>query len=350
MTLRKKIIIIVSVVILLILAGFAMITFLGRAVDINDNEYKIVTVENGSSTGQIAASLKEEGTIRNTTVFKIQSKLFGYDGKYKAGSYAVSKSMSAREQMKLICSGKTAGNIFTIPDGNNLEKDANLLVKAGLLTKEEFYDEVKNGSFDYDFLKDAPSDITRLEGFLYPDTYQVDLTASAHDIIDVMLKQFDKIFTEKYYKKADDMGLSINEVITVASIVEREAKTEDDKKKVASVIYNRLEKGMPLQMDSILAYITGEEKIKASLEDTQVKSSYNPYTNKGLPPGPICSPSLESIKAALYPDDTDYLYFVASEKLDGTNVFSEDYETFLKDKAKFDKAYKEYIKKHPDKE
>ncbi len=350
MTLRKKIIVVVSIIILLLLAGIATMTFLGRPMDKDDSEYQIITVEAGSSTGQIASTLKEKGTIRNTTIFKIQSKIFGYDGDYKAGQYAVSKSMSAKDQMELICSGKTAGNIFTIPEGNNLEKDANLLVEAGLLTKEDFYDEVKNGSFDYKFLENAPKDITRLEGFLYPDTYQVDLSASAHDIIDIMLKQFDKIFVDKYYKKAEEMDLSVNEVITVASIVEREAKTEGDKKKVASVIYNRLEKGMPLQMDSILAYITGEEKIKASLEDTQVESSYNPYTNKGLPPGPICSPSLESIKAALYPADTDYLYFVASEKLDGTNVFSEDYETFLKDKAKFDKAYQEYIKKHPDKE
>ena len=162
-----------------------------------------------------------------------------------------------------------------------------------------------------------------------------------------MLAQFDKVYNEKYRDKIK--GRDINEIMTVASIVEREARTDGDKENVASVIYNRLEAGMPLQMDSILAYITGEDKIKASLEDTEVESSYNPYKNKGLPPGPICSPGEKAIEAAMNPKDTDYLYFVATEKLDGTNVFSETYEEFLKDKAKFNKAYNEYIKKHPDK-
>lgn len=346
---KSKILIAIGILVVVIIGCFAALTVLSGPVDKNTKDYEIIKVEQGSSTGQIAASLEEKGTIRSAFVFKLKSKIGGYDGNYKAGQYAVSKSMSMKEQMELICSGKTVGKIFTIPDGNNLEKDAALLVKDKIITKEEFYNEVKNGSFDYKFLKDAPQDITRLEGFLYPETYQVDLDADAHDVIDAMLKQFDKVFKDEYYEKAEEMGLSVHEVMTVASIVEREAKTEEDKEKVASVIYNRLKEGMPLQMDSILAYITGEEKIKASLEDTKVESEYNPYTNKGLPPGPICSPGLASIKAALYPADTDYLYFVATDKLDGTNVFSEDYETFLKDKAAFDKAYKEYIKKHPDK-
>ena len=161
-----------------------------------------------------------------------------------------------------------------------------------------------------------------------------------------MLAQYEKVYNEKYSQVAPK---DIHKIMTVASIVEREAKTDEDKKNVASVIYNRIKVGMPLQMDSILAYITGEDKIKASLEDTKVESNYNPYKNKGLPPGPICSPGEKAIDAALNPPKTDYLYFVATEKLDGTNVFSETYEEFLKDKAKFNKAYKEYIKKHPGK-
>ena len=160
---------------------------------------------------------------------------------------------------------------------------------------------------------------------------------------------FYRVFKKEYYEKIKERKKSLMEIITIASIVEREAKTKEDKKKVASVIYNRLKAGMPLQMDSILAYITGEEKIKASLKDTQVDSKYNPYKNKGFPPGPICSPGKDSIEAAINPDETEYLYFVASDKLDGTNVFSKTYEEFLKDKAKFDKAYAEYRKKNPDK-
>lgn len=346
---KKTLIIVIAIIIVAFVAGISVTMVMGGPVDKNSKDYEIVKVEEGSSTGQIAAMLEEKGMIKSSFFFKVKSKIGGYDGDYKAGQYAVSKSMSMKEQMELLCSGKTVGKMFTIPDGNNLDKDATLLEENNIITKEEFYDEVMNGEFDYEFLKDAPAGAERLEGFLYPETYKVDMDADAHTVIDTMLKQFDKVFTDEYYERAEELGLSVHEVMTVASIIEREAKTDEDKKNVASVIYNRLEEGMPLQMDSILAYITGEEKIKASLEDTQVESDYNPYTNNGLPPGPICSPGLTSIEAALYPADTDYLYFVATDKLDGTNVFSETYEEFLKDKKAFDKAYQEYIKEHPDK-
>lgn len=346
---KKKIGILIGIIAVVVIGFFVTLSVMGGPVDKNDTELTVITVEQGSSTGTIAATLEKKGLIKNTFIFKLKSKLGGYDGEYKAGQYAISKSMSMKEQMELIKSGKTVGQMFTIPDGNTLEKNANLLAESEIVTAEEFLNEAANGDFDYEFLKDIPKRANRLEGFLYPESYQVDLDADAHDVIDVMLKQFDSIFTDEYYEKAEKLDKSILEVMTVASIIEREAKTDEDKKKVASVIYNRLEEGMPLQMDSILAYITGEEKIKASLADTQVESDYNPYTNKGLPPGPICSPGKASIEAALNPADTDYLYFVATDKLDGTNVFSETYEEFLKDKAAFDKAYKEYIKKNPGK-
>ena len=350
MSSKKKTAVVVAVVIVVLIAvGVIGNVVLSSPVDKSNEKIKIVKVEQGSSTGQIANALKKQDTIKSTLFFKIKSKLGGYDGKYKAGQYAVSQSMSLKKQMDMIKDGETVGKVFTIPDGNTLEKDAKLLAKGNVVTKKAFLEEAANGKFDYDFLKDVPKGDNRLEGFLYPETYQVDLDADAHEVINTMLKQFDKVFTDEYYKQAEKMDMSVLEVMTVASIIEREAKTDDDKKNVASVIYNRLEVGMPLQMDSILAYITGEEKIKASLSDTQVESDYNPYTNKGLPPGPICSPGKASIEAALYPAETDYLYFVATEKLDGTNVFSENYEEFLKDKEAFDKAYKKYIKEHPDK-
>ncbi len=346
---KKKAIIVAIVVFAIVVCGIVGNIVLSNPVDKSNKEIKIVNVQPGSSTGQIASALKEQGTIKSTFYFKIKSKLGGYDGKYKAGQYAVSKAMSLKKQMDMIKDGETVGKIFTIPDGNTIEKDAAILVKNNVITKKAFYDEIANGKFDYKFLKGAPKGVNRLEGFLYPETYQVDLDADAHEVVNIMLKQFDKVFTDEYYEQTKKRKMSVLEVMTVASIIEREAKTDEDKKNVASVIYNRLEVGMPLQMDSILAYITGEEKIKASLKDTQVKSDYNPYTNKGLPPGPICSPGKVSIEAALYPAETKYMYFVATDKLDGTNVFSETYEEFLKDKKAFDKAYKEYIKNNPGK-
>lgn len=157
-------------------------------------------------------------------------------------------------------------------------------------------------------------------------------------IIKVMLDQFEK----QPYKVYAESGssYSLNDIITVASIIERECKVDEERPLVASVIYNRLAKGMPLQMCSTVQYVLGKQKEVLTYADTRIESPYNTYTNTGLPPGPICSPGLAAIKAALNPADTDYLYFVLSEKLDGTSNFSSDYAQFEKDKAAYDKAYR----------
>ena len=166
-----------------------------------------------------------------------------------------------------------------------------------------------------------------------------------------MLKSFDdEMNKEGIYDKVEAAGTDLYTVIIKASIAQREAGSAEEMPNVVSVINNRITIGMPLQMDSIIAYIQKEDKIRATYSDIAVESDYNPYTNKGLPPGPICAPGLDAIKATLSPEDTDYLYFVASPEMDGTNRYSETYEDFLKDKADFDKAYEEYIKDHPDKE
>lgn len=349
MVMKNRFFKIVVCLIILIVAFIGVDVFMSRAVDRNNGKGILINIPAGSSTSAIANTLYKKGTIRSKFFFRLNSKVLGYSGKYHAGSYLVKKSMSMKEQMDLIKSGKIAGKVFTVADGNNMFKTLNAMEKAKVINKTDFYNEIENGKFNYEFIKELPKGKNRLEGFLYPDTYNAPADATPHQVIDMMLKNFDRVFKREYYEKIKERKKSLMEIITIASIVEREAKTKEDKKKVASVIYNRLKAGMPLQMDSILAYITGEEKIKASLKDTQVDSKYNPYKNKGLPPGPICSPGKDSIEAAINPDETEYLYFVASDKLDGTNVFSKTYEEFLKDKAKFDKAYAEYRKKNPDK-
>lgn len=346
-----RIAIILVGIIVVIVAGLTIfLTFEGRAVDKNNKDLVIVKIKEGSGTSQIAYALNEQGVLHSTFAFQISSKLGGYDGKYIAGSYVVSKSMTSKEIMKLITSGKTSGKVFRIIEGQTIEKIATQLENEKIVSKKDFFKEVENGKFNYDFMKDLPNGAARLEGFLYPDTYSVDVDATAHDVIDAMLKNFDKHITDEYYEQAKKQGYSMYEIITVASIIEKEAQKPDDKKNVASVIYNRLDEKMYLQMDSIVSYINKEDKIRATYDDIEVDSKYNPYKNLGLPPGPICSPGEKSIKAALYPPETDYMYFVASDKIDGTNVFSETYDEFLKDKAKFDKAYEDYIKEHPEEE
>lgn len=308
-----------------------------------------VDVEEGMSASEISNILYKEKLIKSKTMFKLIAKFTGKSADFKVGTYEVKPSMSTGSIVDLIASGKTAGKKITVFEGMSLEKIARLAEKRGIVSYAQFINEAKNGKFKQSLIEHIPKTkaIERLEGFLYPDTYVFGEKNTAHEVIDDMLSNFERKMGKDYIVKAKKMKLTPLQLITVASIVEREAKLTEDKRKVASVIYNRLAKNMSLQMDSILSYIHKEDKIKASLEDTKVESDYNPYKNKGLPPGPICSPGKEAIEAAANPPETKYLYFVASDKMDGSNVFSEKYSDFLRHKSAFDKAYREYIRKNP---
>ncbi len=339
----------VIVVVLVAIIALAYNAHATRAMDNTDDTLIVVNIEEGSTTSDIAQVLQEEGLIRSTTIFKLHSRLKGYDGNYQAGVYAFDKTMSMQTIMKKIINGDTAGQTFTVIEGQALYKLAEQLEEAGICSQEDFYYEVQYGEFDYPFMSLLPSGVTRLEGFLFPDTYEVGLEATAHEVVDVMLAGFDQALTKAgIYDLVEEQGLDLYDVIVEASIVQREAGSVDEMELVASVIENRLAIEMPLQMDSIISYILQEDKIRATYSDISVESDYNPYTNYGLPPGPICAPGLDAILAALNPADTDYLYFVASADMDGSNVFSSTYADFLVDKAAFDAAYEEYVKEHPD--
>ena len=302
-------------------------------VDPTNQETVAVVIPNGSGTSRIASILAENNLIRNEGVFRIQSKTRGFDGKYKAGEYALSPSMSMADIMKVLLTGKVNTVRFTIPEGYDIKRTTEKLAADGLINVDAFTKEIESGQFGYKFLEGAPAGPDRLEGFLFPETYDVYTTANEHDIIDKMLSQFNKVFTEEYYDRAKELGMSVREVIILASIIEREAQVQEDRPIIASVFYNRLKINMPLQSCATVQYILGEQKPVLSIKDTQIESPYNTYLNAGLPPGPIASPGADSIKAALYPADTNYLYFLA--KGDGSHAFSETYDQFLRDKAKY---------------
>lgn len=347
---RKKRRWIAPVVILVILAilgggaGFGYSIYLNsqKPVDVSDTEMRKVVIEQGSSTGDIAAVLESAGLIRNTTLFKLYSKLEHFDGQYRAGTYGLSRAMSTLEIIETIIAGVSADvKRFTIPEGYNTLQTMKALVEAGLVTEAEFMDEVENGEFDYAFLEGTPAGPERLEGFLYPETYEVYADATAHDIIDRMLSQFDKLFKPEYYDRAGEMEMSVRDVVVMGSIIERESKSADERPLMAGVFYNRLEIDMLLQSCATIQYILGEPKEFLTEADTRIESPYNTYLHKGLPPGPVCSPRMASVEAALYPDENDYIYFVLSEKLDGTHNFSADYSKFERDKAAYKKAVAE---------
>lgn len=329
-----SIIIFIGIIIIAIAAVYTL--YMGeesKPAEPGSENYVTVTIPTGTGTEGIANILNENNIIDNTGVFKLLSKSKGYDGKFKAGQYSLSPGMSMEEIMDALLAGKAETVRFTIPEGFDIKRTTAKLSEEGLINAETFAKEIESGQFEYEFLKDAPAGPDRLEGFLFPETYEIFANANEHDIIDKMLYQFEKVFTDEYYARAEKLGMSVREVITLASIIEREARVPEDRPVIASVFYNRLKIDMPLQSCATVQYILGEQKPVLSIKDTKIESPYNTYLNPGLPPGPIASPGADSIKAALYPADTDYLYFLA--KGDGSHAFSSTYEQFLKDKAKY---------------
>jgi UPF0755 protein len=307
-----------------------------RPMDAADAAKVSVTIKEGAGTSAIADVLKEAKLIRNKTLFRLKSKADGFDGRYKAGVYALARDMSMQQIMEALETGaKAETNRFTIPEGLTATQTADALEKAGLVLAADFLAEAETGDFgEYRFLEG----VFDLEGFLYPETYDVYADATARDLIDRMLSHFDKLFTEECYGKAEAMGLSVREIVTIASLIERETRAPEERALVASVIVNRLDKGMPLQIDATVQYALGEQKERLSYADLEIDSPYNTYKIAGLPPGPICSPRIECIEAALNPADTDYLYYVLRPELDGRHNFAKSYEAFLKFKDAYMKA------------
>lgn len=304
----------------------------GQPVDPQSGDSIVLEIPEGSGTAQIAAVLEENQLIKSGMVFRIKSKISSYDGKFKAGTYTFSQEMAMKEIMDIIMGGRSIGETFQIIEGLNLKQVADSLEEQGIVDADEFLDEAENGTFDYAFMKYLPDGPKRLEGFLFPNQYEAPINADAHQIIDIMLNQFDKVFPEKDYAKADLLGMDVYDIVVVASLIEREVRDDAERPKVASVVYNRLEQGMRLEFCSTVQYILGEPQAILSIADTQIESPYNTYLHEGLPPGPICSPGEAAINAALEPADTTYLYFVLKSGDATTHNFSSTYDDFLKDK------------------
>ncbi len=286
-----------------------------------------VTIPEGSGTGKIASILKSEGIIKYPTVFSKAAQKAGFDKKMKSGDFTFEPGMSYIDVMtELLANGE--GNIIkvTIPEGYELSQILKRLAEAGVVGEEEFSDALLK-DYDYRFLKDVPERENRLEGYLFPDTYNFKKDDTGENVIKIMLDNFDKHFKDEYYSRAEEINMSVDEIVTMASIIERETNSPNERKKVAGVFYNRLKKNMRLQSCATVQYALGERKPVLSVADTRIDSPYNTYTNYGLPAGPIASPGDSCIEAALYPEDTDALYFVLDSS--GNHVFSQTYEEHI---------------------
>lgn len=289
-----------------------------------------INIPMGSNIRQIALLLKEKNLIKNDFTFRVYCKIAKKDAKLKSGVYILNTSQDVKDIIEVLENGKISEETirFTIPEGYELRQIADKLQSLGIIDKEVFFEKVNSGVFHYDFLDDIKIHDNRLEGYLFPDTYEIKKGAKEEEIINKMLYRFDSIFNDEYKKRAKELGMSIHEVITLASIIEREARLDSERKTVASVFHNRLKKNMNLQSCATVQYILKERKEVLLYKDLEIESPYNTYKYNGLPLGPIASPGKKSIEAALYPDESDYLYFVANKN--GAHVFSTSYSEHLK--------------------
>jgi UPF0755 protein len=288
-----------------------------------------ITISKGSSVKAISTQLEKQGIIKDANVFAIYCKLNNKANKIKAGKYILSSTMTVNEIVDKLAAGNTEINSvrFTIPEGFELRQIADRLEAQGLINKDKFYAAIDKSAFNYSFITDIPNREGKLEGYLFPDTYDVFKNATEEEIINKMLGRFDKVFTDAYRQRAKELNMTFDEVITLASIIEREAKVDKDRKIISAVFHNRLKKKMKLESCATVQYLLKEQKPVLTYKDLEVDSPYNTYMYVGLPKGPIASPGAESIEAALYPDNVDFLFFFATA--DGSHIFSKTYQEHL---------------------
>ena len=297
----------------------------------NNTEGIVVEIPQGSTTNTISDILYKNNLIKNKAMFKISVKLSNKAQQFKAGKYLFNQTYSNKQIINDLSLGKiyNDGIKITIPEGSTSREIVSILVDKKLGNEDSYEALISNPKEFYnDFKFFEEDDITSLEGFLYPSTYYFDENSSEKEVLSTMLSQFNKVYTNKLRDRQKDLNMTTEQVLNLASIVEKEAILDKDRPIIASVFYNRLEIGMPLQSDATIQYIFKERKKIVTYKDLEIDSPYNSYKNKGLPPTPISSPGIESIKATLYPEKTDYLYFVA--KMDGGNNYSKNYEDHLK--------------------
>lgn len=299
---------------------------------VNIKESVSIEIENGATGNGIVRMLKEAGAIKYSGIFKMKAEKANLLTGFKPGKAVIEPEMSYDEIIQLLASDGRGTVKVTIPEGYEMYRTADRLEQLGIVDKEEFYAAAKAEDYDYEFLKKLPERENELEGYLFPDTYIVSEDICAHDMIDMMLAEFDKCFRGEYYDRAEELGMSVDEIVTLASVVERETNVPDERAKVAGVFYNRLGDGMKLQSCATVEYVLEERKAKLSNADLAIDSKYNTYKYSGLPIGPIASPGAECIKAALYPEKTSARYFVLGK--DGKHVFSETYSAHLAAKKK----------------
>lgn len=304
-------------------------------------ESVIFEVESGDSVSEIAQDLSEAGIIESELFFKIYVKLTGNASNLQAGSFELIPGMNFRVLVAELTDAEAQEVEVTIPEGYTIEQIGEVVMEALPNISEEDWEEVTgaNGKWmiDEDEILDGIAEDQGLEGYLFPDTYRFRVDASARSVAETMALTLKRRLAESDIVIPSDLffenGLTFHELITLASIVEREVRSPEDMKIVAGIFYTRLKIGMALQADSTVNYVTGKQDASVSLEDSKIDSSYNTYQYLGLPPGPISNPGMNAILAVLSPVDSDYLYFLTSP--DGEVIYATSFDQHIANKYQY---------------
>lgn len=337
--------ILIVFVLAIIILGFTGYNYVNNSlepVDPDSEEVVEVEIPSGSSRGDIANILEENDLIENSFIFETYVRFRG-DNNFQAGSYAMSPSMSAEEMVDYLNEGGTPISEqsiaqFTIPEGIHIEQIAERLEANTDFSAEDFMSLIQDPAFIEEMANQYPdllssaldaAEETRyvLEGYLFPATYEIFEDTTLEGLVSQVISRMDQA-VQPHYEAIQASDLTVHEILTLASYIEREGTSDEDRQLISGVFYNRIEEGMPMQTDPSVAYALGEHRERTTYEDLEVDSPYNTYMYAGIGPGPINSPSASAINAAVNPEESDYLYFLAD--LDtGEIYYSETYDQHL---------------------
>jgi len=332
-----------------------------------DDTPVLVVIPKGSGKSKIGTILEDSGVIRSKTVFKLFVDIMGYASKMKAGSYVLNPTMGYQDILDKLSKGDGKGNVtdFIVIEGYNVEEmAARLYADKHISNVNDFKklcdstDDLSNIGIIIEMMENIPEEKLNqrkylLEGYLFPAKYEIYTDATAEDILEKMAVQMNSLFNDERVARAEELGMTIDEIITLASIIEKESRPADFAK-VSAVFHNRLSQDMKLQSCPTLQYALGIKRIVLTDEDTSKDSPYNTYMYKGLPAGPICAPSEKAIDAALYPDEEfmeeGYLYFVTKDPNKGELEFNIDYEAHEAAADKYRPLWEEWDRKNAENE
>ncbi len=282
----------------------------------SSNKYMEIEVPKGASFRQVVEMLRSRNLIRDKRVFLVFGRLTGIDRRVRAGFYSIWTGMSPLEILRILRKGRIIEYEVKVLEGDSLPEITSAFAKTGIIVPDEFMRLAKDRRFLAVNNIKSPS----IEGYIYPDTYLIPKGMKAEDALDLMIQRMRNKLTEKVKARMKELDMTENMVLTLASIIEKEAVIDSERDMISAVYHNRLRINMPLQADPTAIYGVKSSKQRITLTDLKRKTPYNTYVNRGLPPGPIASPGIKSINAALYPADVPYIYFVAQD--DRSHTFS----------------------------